>query len=143
MDHRFVLLGLVLLIAGCGGGGGGGVPAVQAPEITSAAVTPTELTFVGGELNITAEAQAYGGRAIANVTARITGPSVNEAVGLVRDGDQWRGTYTVPANGGGTAVNYVVSITATDDANAGSEAVTRGLTVGGVPAPPPPPVFED
>ena len=139
---------LVLPWSGCGGGGNGdpaptppdnGDPA--APEITAASVEPTEVRFSGGVVTISATVQSEA--AIDKVEAAVAGPDESQTVALQADGAGYAGTFTAPANGGGDAVVYEVTVTATDDANQTSAAFNAGQfsvqTVDVLPQPDGPP----
>jgi hypothetical protein len=142
MHHRFVLLALLVLIvyvAGCGGGGGGGETPLpnEPPKIIEAAVSPSELGFIGGDVTITAT--VTDDKKVTKVRARITGPEGTDTVDMVLTDGQWRCTHAIPANTGVSTVTYTVAITAVDAEGAVSEPASRGITVIGVATPPPPP----
>ncbi len=139
MKHTVLLVALVLTacVAGCGGGGGGGGSTNAAPTVTSLSVVPSQLGYTGGTVTITA--QATDDSQVASVSASVAGPSGTETVALTAAGNDYAGTYTAAGNLGPGAAAYSVSVTATDDDGATSDAATAGFTVASISPPPPRP----
>lgn len=136
--HVMVLAAAVVTMAGCGGSGG----EATAPWITSAAVTPDELSFRGGEVGLEVRAQPV--LRVTRVTARITSAEIDETIDLVRQSNVWLGEWMSPPNGTATVCDYAVTFLAVDAEELESAPVQRGFRVGvadddEIPLPPPPP----
>lgn len=137
MNYRMLLLATVISIAGCGGGGG--VPENEPPTVTSATVAPTELSFIGGTVAITAE--VTDDDTVATVSAQVAGPGGTATVALTLSGGQYTGEYVADANSGPDEDVYTVTVTATDNKGAIGEAVNTSFTVAVPSTPPAPPEF--
>ena len=124
---------ILAVAAGCGGGGGDTTP----PTIANAMATvPSDFSFDGGPVGITAGVSDSGG--IAEVHAVVTRPDASDDPNPVAmapgSGVTFDGTYTAIANTreDGVSEEYSVVIIATD--NAGNHA-TSSTFVFQVPAP--------
>ena len=124
---------ILVLAAGCGGGGGDTTP----PVIANATATlPSDFSFDGGPVGITADVSDSGG--IAEVHAVVTRPDASEDPNPVAmapgSGVTFEGTYTAIANTreDGTAEDYSVVVIATDSAG---NSATSSAFVFQVPAP--------
>ena len=137
MSYRMFLVATVISIAGCGGGG---APPNQPPTVTTAAAVPTELSFIGGTVTITAE--VTDDDTVATVSAQVAGPGGTETVALTLSGEQYAGDYVADGNPGPNEYVYTVTVTATDNKDATSDPVSRGFTVAAPSTPPPPPAFQ-
>ena len=132
-----LLLGLTALIGGCGGGGG--VPENQPPTVTTATVAPTELSFIGGTVTITAE--VTDDDAVATVSAQVAGAGDTDTVTLALNGEQYTGDYVADGNPGPDQDTYTVTVSATDNKGATSDPVSADFTVAAPATPPGPPDF--
>lgn len=109
----------ILMVAGCGGGGDGPQPPGP-PTITGASVTPTDLRFTGGAVQISATVNAPAGVAGVRATVGVT------EVPLALVGAQYEGLFTAPPNAGSSAAGYTVTVTATDTQGRTSAAFAAG-----------------
>lgn len=127
---------LVALLAGCGGGGGGG-NAAPSPTVNFFTATPTALDFPGGTVMLSASISSPNG--IVAVTVNVhSSDGTNTAVKMTSpDWDLYSGHFTAPpnVNSSGTAVDYSITLTATD--TKGNSTRTEPITVT-VTAPDPP-----
>lgn len=164
---RFLLIGLVLALAGCGGGGGGGGggPVVvvdpfaglggsgTAVTLSSPVITPTRFSrFIGGTASVTVVLTPAD--QVGTVVARLRRSSNGQAqpdLALIQQGTTttFTANTAVPANlrVDGQSEFYSVTVIITDRAGAqrtddiGTIEVPSPLgdpaAAGGVPAPPP------
>lgn len=102
------------------------------PQVVTASVTPPTRGPDGGQFTVTAHVTDDVG--VASVTAAITGPSPIPNVTLTLQGGNaadgtYSGTFTAPPNGGTTAQEYQVAVTAKDTAGASDVAPAGTATV--------------
>ena len=123
---------LALTLAGCGGGGD---KTVSPPAVTAPSVTPTELRFTGGAVNVSATVTAEAG--VAQVVAAVAGPAGTQNVLLALSGAQYAGTFNAPANAQTAAAAYTVTVTATDtDGRTSAPSGAAQFTVQAAESPP-------
>ena len=87
----------------------------QAPYVQIDSVDPTSLSSDGGQVLI--RASASDDQSVSEVYATVTGPAGSSVVYLSpASGDQWEGTFDVPANTShDSGVSYATQATALDD----------------------------
>lgn len=125
---------------------GKGAPVNQPPAISQAQVAPTELTFEGGPITLTATVVDSDANGVESVFAEIVQPdSTIRRISLARiAGDAasgtYRGTLDLPGNAGAVAQTYEVVVGARDTAQLSATPVAAGrVTVAGLALPPEPP----
>ena len=116
----------VALLAGCGGGGG---DATAPPAVNIFTATPTALDFPGGTVMLSASISSAND--IVSVLVNVHSSDGNDTVVNMTspDWNLYAGHFTAPpnVNSSGTAMDYSITLTATDAK--GNSTVTEPITV--------------
>jgi hypothetical protein len=81
---QYICLFLIMSIfSGCGGGGGGQPVDSAPPNISDIQITPNQLGFLGGEVNVSAKADDPSG--VSKVWLEVQKPNGNKAISCLYD----------------------------------------------------------
>ncbi len=142
---KYISLSLLICLCACGGGSGGSsfskksAAATSPPSISDISITPINLRFTGG--NVQVDCTVTDNRGVVSVDVDVAGPSGSQVFAMTASGDDYSATVPVSANENIYEENaiYTFVIKATDTDNNKFNSTSFTVTVQAMKRPPDPP----